>query len=114
MRKLLLLATFFFVLISNAQTFRISIADSLKQSTLDGRLLLLLSKNNNAEPRFQINDGAQTQLVFGVNVDQWLSTSDQLVDMHAFGYPIERVKDVPAGDYYVQALLHKYETFHLQ
>lgn len=114
MRKLLLLGTFFFVLISNAQTFRISIADSLKQSTLDGRLLLLLSKNNNAEPRFQINDGAQTQLVFGVNVDQWLPASDQLIDMHAFGYPIERLKDVPAGDYYVQVLLHKYETFHLQ
>src|SRR5690606_5854502 len=30
----------------------------------------------------------------------------------AFGYPIENLKDVPAGKYYVQALLHKYETFH--
>ncbi len=34
--------------------------------------------------------------------------------MHAFGYPLERLSDVPAGDYYVQVLLHKYETFHLQ
>ncbi|MES1220863.1 MAG: hypothetical protein ABUT20_35510, partial [Bacteroidota bacterium] len=31
-----------------------------------------------------------------------------------FGYPIERLKDVPAGDYYVQVLMHKYETFHLK
>ncbi len=31
-----------------------------------------------------------------------------------FGYPVERLTDVPAGTYYVQALLHKYETFHLQ
>ncbi len=77
-------------------------------------LLLLLSKNNNAEPRFQINDAPYTQLVFGINVDQWQPGSDELVDMHAFGYPIERLKDVPAGDYYVQVLLHKYETFHLK
>jgi len=114
MRKLLVLFTFLSALIANAQTFRISIAGSLKQPTLDGRLLLLLSKNNNAEPRFQVNDGAQTQLVFGVNVDQWAPAGDALIDVHAFGYPIERLNDVPAADYYVQVLLHKYETFHLQ
>lgn len=114
MRKIFLLLAFFAALASNAQTFRISIADSLQQSTLDGRLLLLLSKSNSAEPRFQISDAANTQLVFGINIDQWQQATDQLIDMHAFGYPIERLNDVPAGDYYVQALLHKYETFHLQ
>ena len=35
------------------------------KTPLDGRLLLLLSTNGNAEPRFQVNDGAATQLVFG-------------------------------------------------
>ena len=114
MKKIFL---FSFILITSfckAQTFRVSIADSLKQPALDGRLLLLLSNNDNEEPRFQVSDAASTQLVFGINVDQWQPGSDQLVDMHAFGYPLERLKDVPAGDYYVQVLLHKYETFHLQ
>jgi len=114
MKKLLLLLALFSGCIINAQTFRVSIADSLKQPVLDGRLLLLLSKNDNTEPRFQINDGAQTQMVFGINIDQWLPESDELIDAHAFGYPVERLNDVPAGDYYVQVLLHKYETFHLQ
>ena len=114
MRKISLLLLVFASLVCRAQTFRISIADSLKQPALDGRLLLLLSKNNKAEPRFEIDDAASTQLVFGVNIDNWQSKSDALVDIQAFGYPIERLKDVPAGDYYVQALLHKYETFHLQ
>ncbi|HRI22073.1 MAG TPA: hypothetical protein PLA68_14020, partial [Panacibacter sp.] len=114
MRKILLLLTFFSAFISNAQTFRISIADSLKQPALDGRLLLLLSKSNTAEPRFQVGFSANTQLVFGVNVDNWQPGSDKMADMHAFGYPLERLSDVPAGDYYVQVLLHKYETFHLQ
>ncbi len=114
MKKIFFSLLLLISVLGNAQTFRISIADSLKQLTLDGRLLLLLSNNNNAEPRFQINDAAHTQLVFGIDVNGWLPASDELIDMHAFGYPIERLKDVPAGDYYVQVLLHKYETFHLQ
>jgi hypothetical protein len=97
-----------------AQTFRVKIASSLHDSAFDGRLLLLLSNNNNAEPRFQVSDAAETQLVFGTDVESWQPGSTQLVDMHAFGYPIERLKEVPEGDYYVQVLLHKYETFHLK
>src|SRR6266487_454349 len=108
---LLLLLIFFF---SEAQTFRINISDSLKQIALNGRLLLLLSNDNKSEPRFQINDGLNTKMVFGVDVENWLPGASQFIDIHAFGYPVERLKDVPAGDYCVQALLHKYETFHLK
>ena len=97
-----------------AQTFRVMISPALQKEALDGRLLLLLANNNKAEPRFQINDAAGTQMVFGVDVEGWQPGTTQLVDMRAFGYPLERLKDVPAGDYYVQVLLHKYETFHLK
>jgi len=114
MRKSVVLLPLLIAAFCQAQTFRVSITDSLHNTAWDGRLLLLLSKNNNAEPRFQVSDAASTQLVFGINVNQWLPGSDQLIDMHAFGYPLERLKEVPAGDYYVQVLLHKYETFHLQ
>jgi len=100
--------------LGRTQTFHITIAPSLQQENLDGRLLLLLSNNDRSEPRFQVNDAAGTQLVFGVDVEGWQPQHSQLVDMHAFGYPLERLKDVPAGDYYVQVLLHKYETFHLK
>ncbi|MEO6979388.1 MAG: hypothetical protein ABI113_13445 [Mucilaginibacter sp.] len=107
----------FLLLISvsaSAQTFRVSIDKSLNESVQDGRLLLLLSKTNKAEPRFQISDGAGTQLVFGVDVEGWKPGTTQLIAVQAIGYPIERLKDVPPGDYYVQVLLHKYETFHLK
>ncbi|MEJ7823600.1 MAG: hypothetical protein WKF85_14845, partial [Chitinophagaceae bacterium] len=114
MKKICFLLLFFIGAICNAQTFRINIADSLKQPVLDGRLLLLLSKNNTAEPRMLINDAANTQMVFGINADNWKPGTALLVDMHAFGYPIERLKDIPADEYYVQALLHKYETFNLE
>jgi hypothetical protein len=98
----------------NAQTFRVTISGALQPSAFDGRLLLLLSNNDKSEPRFQVSDEAETQMVFGIDVDNWQPGSSELVDMHAFGYPIERLNNVPAGDYYVQVLLHKYETLHLK
>ena len=34
------------------------------------------------------------------------------MDAAAAGYPIKSLRDVPPGEYYVQAVLHRYETFH--
>lgn len=99
---------------ASAQTFRINIDASLNEPVLDGRLMLLLSKTDSKEPRFQISDAANTQLVFGMDVEGWKPGTTQLIDVQSIGYPIERLKDVPAGDYYVQVLMHKYETFHLK
>ncbi len=99
---------------ADAQTFRVTISSDLKQPVLDGRLLLLVSSNNLKEPRFQISDALNTQMVFGKDVNNWQAGLSQLVSEDAFGYPIERLKNIPAGEYYVQALLHKYETFNLK
>jgi len=79
---------------------------------LDGRLLLLLSNNNRTEPRFQIADGPQTQLAFGIDVENWKAGESTMITPTAFGYPIQSLAQVPPGEYYVQALLHRYETFH--
>lgn len=98
----------------NAQPFRITIADSLSEKVLDGRLLLLVSKDDKTEPRLRINDDANTQQVFGIDVTNWQPGTSQQIDVHAFGYPVERLTELPRGDYFVQALLHKYETFQLK
>lgn len=82
-----------------------------ESEVLDGRLLLLLSNDDSAEPRFQIKDGPSTQLVFGVDVEGWKKGEVQIMDGGAYGYPITSLNAVPAGEYYVQVLLHKYETF---
>ena len=49
-------------------SFTISFPRERSSVPLDGRLLLLLSTDSTAEPRFQISDGLRTQLVFGVDV----------------------------------------------
>lgn len=78
---------------------------------LDGRLLVMLSTNPDREPRFQITDSLTTQIVFGVDVEAWQPGRAVVVDGRASGYPVRSVRDLQPGEYFVQALLHKYETF---
>ncbi len=80
--------------------------------SFDGWLLVMLSKDSTREPRFQINDGPTTQQAFGVTVDGWKAEQPTLVDSKTFDYPRKSLSDIPRGAYWVQALLHKYETFH--
>ncbi len=80
---------------------------------LDGRVLLLLSTDPSAEPRFQISDTSlKTQQVFGVDVLAWKAGEDAVFAGDVLGYPAVGLADIPPGTYQVQALLHRYETFH--
>ncbi|MFN6088809.1 MAG: hypothetical protein ACK47E_08695 [Cyclobacteriaceae bacterium] len=94
--------------------FSISFTKELSEQAQDGRLLLLLSTNDKAEPRFQINDGLETQLVFGVDVEGMKPGDEIKIDESAFGFPIQNLKNIPAGDYFVQGLINRYETFNLK
>lgn len=93
--------------------FSISFAGTLSSEPLDGRLILLISSNDEAEPRFQLSDGLDTQLGFGIDVEDWSAGQPAVFTDTVFGYPLRSIADIPPGDYYVQALLHGYETFNL-
>ena len=49
--------------------FKIKYTEAMSAQQQDGRLLLMLSKNDKDEPRNQINDGLNTQLIFGIDVE---------------------------------------------
>lgn len=80
---------------------------------LDGRLLLLVSTDSTTEPRFQVSDAPSTQQVFGLDVEGWRPGSSKRVGSAAFGYPVRNLRSLPRGRYWVQAVLNRYETFHL-
>ncbi len=94
------------VCIAAAQSFTITLPKSLSSKPLDGRLFILLSKDDSPEPRL----GAQ--LTFGVDVNDWKPGTAKTLTTSSYGYPIENLKNIPAGEYHVQAFLHIYETFH--
>ncbi len=92
---------------------QVSFSDAIESESKDGRLLLLLSKNDDLEPRFQIGDGLKTQLIYGMNVESMAPNEKRVFSEEVFGFPLASLSEVAPGDYYVQALLHVYETFNL-
>ncbi len=96
-----------------ATDFTIVFPPARSERPLDGRLLLLLSTDPSAEPRLQITDSFNTQLVFGLDVENWKPGTLMKIGDNAFGYPIRSLSQLTPGEYTVQALLNRYETFHL-
>lgn len=76
-------------------------------------MLLFISKNGETEPRLQVHDGVHTAQVFGVNVEQMKPGRPVVIDGMVFGYPLFSLNIIPEGDYYVQAFLNRYDTYHL-
>ena len=96
---------------SPAPEFDISLPTSASQTPVTGRLLLMISRKNDPEVRFQVG-WVTSPPVFGVNVNQWKPGQIVVVDTGAFGYPLASLNDLPPGEYYVQALLNIYTEFH--
>jgi hypothetical protein len=111
MRRLACLLVFIFSG-AQAQTVTATFPAARSAKPLDGRLLLLLSNDPSDEPRMQIDDTPKSQMVFGLTVDGWKPGTPVTVGTSAQGYPHASLKDVPPGDYTVQAVLNIYETFH--
>ncbi len=110
MLRLLLLL--FPALMSAQTTFSVTFPAARSEQRLDGRLLLILSKNGDTEPRFQVRDDFKSAQIFGRDVEDWGPGVTSLFGMSEFGYPVRSLAAVPPGEYFVQAVLHRYETFH--
>lgn len=92
----------------------VSFSEEISNKKLDGRLLLMLSTNNEKEPRFQIGEGLNNQLIFGMNVNELAANQKVSFNETVFGFPMESLQQIKPGTYYIQALLNVYETFHLE
>ena len=91
--------------------FQVVFPQKFSKKPLDGRLLLFVSTSNKTEPKNQVTDEAGSQLVFGVDVESWKPGQITTIPANAFGYPLRSLRNIPAGEYWVQAFLHRYEAF---
>ncbi|HXP88124.1 MAG TPA: hypothetical protein VN841_25565 [Bryobacteraceae bacterium] len=96
----------------SAPRFLVSFPKSQSTAAIDGRLLLVVSTDPTAEPRMQVDDTPKSQMVFGVDVEGLAPDQPATIDYHAFGYPVRSLSLLKPGDYTIQIVLHRYETFH--
>ena len=89
------------------------IADLGLEVPIVGRAFIIVSRDHEEEPR--LGTGVTGNPLWGVDVRDF-SAGDTVVLMDTAdtmrGYPIERVAMLPPGEYYVQAFLNVYTTFH--
>jgi hypothetical protein len=111
-------------------SFAISFDSALSSTPLDGRALLFIAADEHgmpahfssdpagirlaakmAEPRFLTSDFDNTAQIFGVDVDQLHGGVSTHIDGSTLGYPLEQLGQLPVGEYWIQGMLHLYETF---
>src|SRR6185503_19244799 len=85
--------------------FKISFPATAGKQPLTGRMFLAISRTDNVQPRYQV--GRYGTQFFGVDFENLQPSEEVTIDGMVLGYPINTLKDIPAGDYYVQAVLSK-------
>lgn len=98
---------------ATAETVDVKLQKGLPQAAYDGRVILIFSRSDAMEPRFQVERGFQSAQIFGTDVDGWRADETVSFDTGITGYPIHDMRALEPGEYWVQAVLHKYDTFRL-
>lgn len=94
---------------SPSTRFEVSYPQSVDKGPITGRVFVMISKNDRTEPRLQAGSYSTVSPPFyGLDVNALAPGTDAVVDASVFGHPVESLSQLPAGDYYVQALLNVY------
>jgi hypothetical protein len=99
--------------IAAAPTVSVSFPPTASKTPLDGRLILIASPVKTPEPRLQVGLEAllKNPYMFGQTVDGLAPGAAVTIGDQAYGWPVEQLSALPPGDYTVQAVLNRYETF---
>ncbi len=81
------------------------------QQEVTGRVFIVISNVENPEPRLQVGSWRSRAELLGRDVQALQPGEAATMDSLTLGYPLKTVRELPAGDYYVQALLNVYTRF---
>ncbi|MBI3263082.1 MAG: hypothetical protein HYZ58_08020 [Acidobacteria bacterium] len=89
--------------------FEISFPAAAHAAPVTGRVYVMISRTAKPEPRLQVE---QTGIpIFGRDVDKLAPGKPVVIDENVLGYPINSLRDFPAGDYYVQGFVNIYTDY---
>ncbi len=95
--------------------FEISFGETLSEGPLTGRMFLTVSPTDDPVPRIAAYNSARRRdgrmPFFATDVEGLEPGQTAVIDATAIGYPLWSLKELPAGEYYVQAVLHVYTEF---
>ena len=89
--------------------FEITFSPEVRSAPVTGRVYVMLSRNSEREPRLQV--GRTGVPFFGVDIEQVSPGQTVMIEGDVLGSPVESLRDLPAGPYFVQAFLNVYTRF---
>jgi len=92
--------------------FNITFSEDAHPEPITGRIILVLSKNKRPELRYQAGSYFLSAPFWGKDVSQLQPEQTAVIDTTQLGYPVDNLRNLPAGDYYVQAVMNVYTHFH--
>lgn len=92
--------------------FEISFPAAVHKGPITGRVFIIISRTDNRQPRLRAGWWGDTPPIFGVDVSQLQPGQAATITASTLGYPPKRLRAIPAGDYYAQAVLNIYTRFH--
>src|SRR6267142_2582381 len=78
---------------------------------LNGRVFVIIARSDAPEPRLQVGSWNSRAELLGRDVSDLQPGRSIAVDALTLGYPLKSVREMPAGDYYVQAVFNIYTRF---
>jgi hypothetical protein len=88
--------------------FEVSYTAGLDSGPITGRVFVIISKNNRIEPRLQAGLMAGQFRLWALTYIVMRPGDNAVIDTSVLGYPIDSLNQLPAGEYYIQALLNVY------
>ncbi len=92
--------------------FEISYPAGLDNGPITGRVFVTISKNDRVEPRLQAGSYGGSVPFYGLDVNALKPGDSAVIDTSVLGYPLDSLNQLPAGEYYVQAVLNVYTQVH--
>jgi hypothetical protein len=92
--------------------FSISFPTSVHSEPITGRVFVFVSHDSTPEPRLNGHPFGRGTPLFARDVSAWKPGEVATIGDTTPGWPLPHLTDLPAGDYYVQALVNVYSEVH--
>ncbi len=91
--------------------FEITVPADVHAQPITGRVYVIISRTGGTDLRDQIGSWQEETPFFGADVSALAAGHAGVISDSTLGYPLRSLKEIPAGDYYVQALVNVYTEF---
>ena len=91
--------------------FEISFAKSAHSEPITGRVYVAISRIGDSVNTPIRQTGETGVPLFGINVDNLAAGKSATIDAAVFGHPVQSLRDIPAGEYWVQPFVNVYTKF---